>query len=268
MLTFHIISLFPNALSSYIFESILKRAQERKIVKIKLYDLHDFAESKWNKTDERPYGGGPGMVLLVWPILRAVEKAIGKKKEKGKKKTKIIVLSPGGKTFTNSYGATLAKKYTDIVLICGRYEGIDARVKKILKAEELSVGDYVLTGGELPALVVMDTISRQIPGVLGKFASLEENRVSSHEVYTRPEVFEWKKKRYQVPKVLLTGNHKKIALWKQSRKKTKGSSENNSPISPPNFPNLRLFFRQKSFTAAAAAPQDFFSQKKSNLGKI
>ncbi|MCI0542387.1 tRNA (guanosine(37)-N1)-methyltransferase TrmD [bacterium] len=211
MLTFHIISLFPNALSSYISESILARAIEKKVIKIKTYDLHDFAENKWRKTDERPYGGGPGMVLLVRPILRAVEKAVRKKK-----KTKIIILSPSGKSFTNSYGATLAKKYTDIVLICGRYEGIDARVKKILKAEEISVGDFVLTGGELPALVVMDAISRQIPGTLGKFASLEENRISSHEVYTRPEIFEWKRKKYRVPKVLLSGDHKKISLWKQS----------------------------------------------------
>ncbi|MCI0533343.1 tRNA (guanosine(37)-N1)-methyltransferase TrmD, partial [bacterium] len=118
MTTFHIISLFPNAFTSYISESILARAIEKKIIKVKFYDLHDFAESKWNKTDERPYGGGPGMVLLVSPILRAAEKALGKTKNK---RTKIIILSPGAKTFTNTYGAELAKKYTDIVLICGRY---------------------------------------------------------------------------------------------------------------------------------------------------
>lgn len=218
MLTFHIISLFPNALDSYIGESILKRAQEKKIIKIKTYDLHDFGEGKWRKTDDRPYGGGPGMVLLVQPILRTVEKVLGKSAKNKKKKIKIIILSPGGKLFNNSYGAELAKKYTDVVLICGRYEGIDARVKKILRTEEISIGDYVLTGGELPALVVMDAISRQIPGTLGKFASLEENRVSSHEVYTRPEMFAYKGKNYRVPKVLLTGDHKKIEGWKSGEK--------------------------------------------------
>lgn len=216
MLTFHIISLFPNALTSYIHESILKRAQEKKIIKIKLYDLHDFGEGKWKKTDDRPYGGGPGMVLLAGPILRAMARIRGKNKGKGKAET--IILSPGGKQFTNAYGARLAKKYTAIVLICGRYEGIDARVKKILRAEEISIGDYVLTGGELPALVMMDAISRQIPGTLGKFASLEENRVSSHEVYTRPEIFAYKNKNYRVPKVLLTGNHKRIEVWKKRGK--------------------------------------------------
>ena len=214
MITFHVITLFPESLDSYINESLLKRGQEKGIIKIKFYNLRDFSEKAGNrlKTDDRPYGGGPGMVLYARPILRAVEKALGKG---GKKKdTKIIILSPGGTNFTNTYATKLAKKYKDVVLICGRYEGIDARVKKILRAEEVSIGEYVLTGGELPALVMMDTISRQIPGFLGKFASLEENRVSSHEVYTRPEVLEHKAKKYRVPKVLLGGNHKEIDAWK------------------------------------------------------
>ncbi|MCK9352072.1 MAG: tRNA (guanosine(37)-N1)-methyltransferase TrmD [Candidatus Pacebacteria bacterium] len=219
MLTFHIITLFPESLTSYIGESILSRAQEKKLIKIKVYNPRDFAEVVGTpeyprlKVDGRPYSGGPGMVLLPGPILRAVGKARGKTKT-GKWKT--IIFSPGGTVFTNAYAKNIIdKKITDIIMICGRYEGIDARVKKILKAEEVSIGEYVLTGGELPAMVAMDSISRQIKGVLGKFESLEENRISSHEVYTRPEIFEYQKKKYKVPAVLLSGDHKKIEEWKR-----------------------------------------------------
>lgn len=216
MVTFHIISLFPEALSSYISESILARAQEKKLIKIKFYNPRDCAEGKWKKVDGRPYSGGPGMVMLPGPVLRAVAKAKGR--ENAKKKWKTIIFSPGGTVFTNLYAKNLInKKYTDIILICGRYEGIDARVKKILKAEDVSIGDYVLTGGELPAMIFMDAASRQIEGVLGKFESLEENRISTHEVYTRPEVFEYQKMKYKVPKVLLSGDHKKIEEWKLSK---------------------------------------------------
>jgi tRNA (guanine37-N1)-methyltransferase len=221
MPTFHIITLFPDSLTSYINESILSRAQEKKLIKIKTYNPRDFAEVVGTpeyprlKVDGRPYSGGPGMVLLPGPVLRAVAQA--KKKKSGRWKT--IIFSPGGTIFTNTYAKNIVdKKITDIIMICGRYEGIDARVKKILKAEEVSIGEYVLTGGELPAMVAMDAISRQVKGVLGKFESLEENRVSSHEVYTRPEVFEYKKKKYKVPAVLLSGNHKKIEEWKRKTK--------------------------------------------------
>lgn len=216
-MTFHIITLFPESFDSYINASILGRAVEKKKIKIKFYDLHDFGEGKWKKTDGRPYGGGPGMVLLPGPLLRAVKKALRLRSGQAtkKKSVKVVILSPGGKDFTNEYGKKLSQKYEDIILICGRYEGIDARVKKILRAEDISIGPYVLTGGELPAMVMMDAISRQIEGVLGKFASLEENRVSSHEVYTRPEVFEWQKKKYRVPKVLRSGNHSDIEKWKK-----------------------------------------------------
>jgi tRNA (guanine37-N1)-methyltransferase len=216
MITFHIISLFPKSFDSYINESILKRAREKKLINMKFYDPHRYGEGKWKKVDGRPYSGGPGMVLLAPPLLKAAEKAKGK--SGAKKKWKTIIFSPGGKNFTNTAAKDLIeKKCTDIILICGRYEGIDARVKKILKAEEISIGEYILTGGELPAMVFMDAVSRQIKGVLGKFESLEENRISSHEVYTRPETLEYKSKKYRVPKVLLTGDHKKIQEWKQTR---------------------------------------------------
>ena len=156
------------------------------------------------------------MVLKAEPILKSVEAALkgGRKQARGSKKIKIIILSPRGKQFTNAMAAMLAKKNDTLVLIAGRYEGIDARVKKILRAEEISVGPYVLTGGELPALTVLDAIARHIPGVLGKHESLEENRLAAGEVYTRPEVLVYKKKSHKVPKVLLTGHHRKIEEWK------------------------------------------------------
>ena len=191
----------------------------------------DFCEPK-RRVDDRPYGGGPGMVLRPELFLKAFEKALGQYSRSGSPATqrrsfaktlskrfkmKIIIFSLSGKKFDTAYAKKSAQKYTDIILISGRYEGIDARVQKILKAEEISIGDYVLTGGELPAMVLIDSISRQIPGVLGKYESLEEERVSTSEVYTRPEVLKYKGKNYKVPKVLLSGNHKKINEWKKRK---------------------------------------------------
>lgn len=214
---FHIITLFPKAFDSYLGESIIARAIEKKKIKVSFYNPRDFTPDKWKRVDQRPYGGGPGMVLEAPSILKAADKA-AKKSKKGKK-PKYIFLAPGGTQFTNDYAAKLAKKYSDVVLISGRYEGIDARVKKALRAEAVSVGPYVTTGGELPAMIIMDAVSRRVPGVLGKIASLEENRVSSHETYTRPDVITWKDKKYKVPTVLKTGNHAKIDAWKNATKK-------------------------------------------------
>ena len=214
MIHFHIITLFPDAFTSYLGESILKRGMEAKKFKVSFYNPRDFTEDKHARVDRRPYGGGPGMVLEAPALLKAVEKAIGKKK--GKKK--VIFFSPGGKQFTNVEAQKFAG-YDHVLFISGRYEGVDARVRKILRAEEVSVGPYVLTGGELPAMTVIDATVRHIKGVLGNFDSVEENRVSSNDVYTRPEVFAWKGKKYRVPKVLLSGDHKKIEEWKE---KTKG----------------------------------------------
>jgi len=209
---FHVITLFPEAFTSYLGESILKRGLERKLFKVSLYNPRKFTSDKWARVDRRPYGGGPGMVLEAPSLLKAAEHAIGKKTVKGRK-AKVIFLSPGGKQFTNTDAKKLAK-HTDVLLVSGRYEGIDARVKKILKAEEVSIGPYVLTGGELPAMAIIDATVRNIEGVLGNVDSVEENRVSSSEVYTRPEVLAWKGKKYRVPRVLLQGNHKKIEEWK------------------------------------------------------
>jgi tRNA (guanine37-N1)-methyltransferase len=212
---FHIITLFPQSFDSYINESIIKRAQEDKKIKISFYNPRDFSKERFKHVDQKPYGGGPGMVIQALPVISAIasaQKTIARKKKKAK--TGIFFFSPGGTQFDTTYAKKSARAYTDIILVCGRYEGIDARVKKVFRMKEISVGPYVLTGGELPALVVLDTISRQVPGVLGNFSSLEEERISSHDVYTRPEVIEYKGKKYKVPKVLLSGNHKKIEEWK------------------------------------------------------
>ena len=211
MITFSIITLFPDILKDYAGESILCRAQKSKKVKITFSNPRDFAKDKHKKVDDKAYGGGPGMVMKAEPVLRAVQKVVGNKK------SKIIILAADGKQFTNAYAQKLARQYKSIVLIAGHYEGIDERVRKILKAEKISVGPYIVTGGELPAMIVVDAVARQIPGVLGKEESIEEKRIASGEVYTRPEIFEFKKKKHRVPKVLLSGDHKKIIEWRKKR---------------------------------------------------
>jgi tRNA (guanine37-N1)-methyltransferase len=230
-MTYHIVTLFPQSFDSYLNESILKRAQEDGKIRVKFYNPRDFALPAGVKgkkkslqkmtyaerrVDDRPYGGGPGMVIEALPVIRAIDAAIGTKIKTpaGKRSTKIIFFSPSGKSCDTAYVKSVAHKYTDIVLVCGRYEGIDARVKKAFNMEDVSVGPFVLTGGELPAMILLDTISRQIPGVLGDINSLEENRVAAGDVYTRPEVIEYKGKKYRVPKILLSGDHKRIEEWK------------------------------------------------------
>ncbi len=223
MMHFHVVSLFPEAIEPYLKRSILGRAIEEKKIKVSYYDPKDFslpargkkARAQDMRVDRRPYGGGPGMVLRPDPILKAVEKARGKKK-----KVMIIFFATDGEQFTEEMAKRMANPkgdaFRNIIFICGRYEGIDARVQKILKAKKVTVGPYVVTGGELPAAIMIDVIARFIPGVLGKAESLEASRVSSPEVYTRPEVLEWKKKKYRVPKVLLGGNHAEMDAWKAS----------------------------------------------------
>ena len=221
MIHFHIISLFPESIEPYLKASIIGKAQgtsrssprggEAKI-KVTFYDPKNFTRDKYGRVDRRPYGGGPGMVLDPDAILRAVEKAKGKKRG-----VEIIFFSTAGEVFDEAQAQKLSKK-KDVILICGHYEGIDARVEKILRATKISMGPYVLTGGELPAATVIDAVARFVPGVLGKAESLEASRVSSPDVYTRPEVLEWKKKKYSVPKVLLSGNHAEIEKWKKSGK--------------------------------------------------
>lgn len=208
---------------SYLKESILGRAIKEKRIKITFINPRRFVTGKYKKIwpdgnvsaqiDERPYAGGPGMVMMAEPIIKAVESILKKIKNK---KFLIINFIPSAEKFTTTEAKKISKKYTDVIMICGRYEGIDARVDKILKTKKYSIGDYVLTGGEIPAMVLIDSVSRQIDGVLGNFNSREEERISSSEVYTRPEIIEFKGKKYKVPEVLLSGNHKDINDWKKS----------------------------------------------------
>lgn len=230
MTTFHIVSIFPESLKSYLNASIVKRAQERKLIAIKYYNPRDFAVGKSGKkaetyaerrVDDRPYGGGPGMVMEALPVIKAIEKAVGSKLRKTKghagKNIKIIFFSPAGEQFSNETAESF-KKYADLVLICGRYEGIDARVKKAFPVTEISVGPYIVTGGELPAMIVIDSITRRISGVLGDDSSIEELRVASSDVYTRPEIILYKGKKLKVPKILMSGHHAKMDEWKLKQK--------------------------------------------------
>ncbi|MEK7133046.1 MAG: tRNA (guanosine(37)-N1)-methyltransferase TrmD [Patescibacteria group bacterium] len=215
MLHFHIITLFPESIGPYLSSSILGRAQKANLIKISFYDPKDFAIGKHRRVDQRPYGGGPGMVLEPNAMLRAASKAMSRRRLDMR-----IFFSTDGVLFDEAMAKKLSRK-KHILLVSGRYEGVDARVQKILKARPVSVGPYVLTGGELPAATVVDAIARFVPGVLGKAESLERSRASSPEVYTRPEVLVWKGKEYKVPKVLLSGNHKNINEWKTKSRKPK-----------------------------------------------
>ena len=205
---------------SYLDESLFKRARAKKIVSVRAYDLRAFTKDRHKKVDDRPFGGGPGMVLKVQPVWDAVKKiksTLGKTLKKHK--TRVILFSTRGKQLDAAAARRLAK-YDDLILICGRYEGVDERVAEHIADEEISIGDYVLSGGEIPALVLMEAVSRQLSGFLGKEESLEEIN-GSFPTYTRPEVFvPVRGKKWGVPPVLLSGDHKKVAEWRQAVDKT------------------------------------------------
>ncbi|MFA5099090.1 MAG: tRNA (guanosine(37)-N1)-methyltransferase TrmD [Candidatus Paceibacterota bacterium] len=219
---FDIITIFPQIFDSYLKESILGRAQKQKLVEIKTHNLRDFTKDKHKKVDDKPYGGGAGMAFKIEPLVNAIKHIT--KGYKSKTKTLIVNFTPTGKQFDNKIAAQFVKKYNNLILICGHYEGIDERLKKVVsdlgfKIAEFSIGPYVLTGGELPAMVLIDSVSRQISGVLGKEESIEERRLGvGVPVYTRPEIFVCKGKKYSVPKVLLSGNHKEIEKWRASKR--------------------------------------------------
>ncbi|OGY59864.1 MAG: tRNA (guanosine(37)-N1)-methyltransferase TrmD [Candidatus Colwellbacteria bacterium RIFCSPLOWO2_02_FULL_44_20b] len=215
---FDIITIFPDIIKSYTDESIIKRAVARKLLKIDIHDLRNFASGKHKKVDDKPYGGGPGMVMKAEPVIKAVKSLKPKKQE-----TIIITFSPAGKEFNAAYARKLAAQ-KNLILIADRYEGMDERVKKILKSEyrlkTFSIGPYVVTGGELPSLIVLDAVARHIPNVLGKEESLEEKRYGvGVPVYTRPKIIKIKGKKYSVPKVLTSGNHEQVEMWRKKNKK-------------------------------------------------
>ena len=243
---FDVITIFPNALKSYLEESLIKRAIKNKIIDICAHDLRKFTKDKHHKVDDKPFGGGPGMVLKIEPIWRAVGSILRNPKSqipnpKKRKIVRTILFSTRGKKLDAKTAKRLSK-YDQLVLICGRYEGVDERVAKHVADEEISIGDYILSGGELPAMVLIEAVSRFLPGFLGKHESLEEVK-GSYPVYTRPEIFvpvgrlsfliRANKKvrkhaktvsststanrvRWPVPKVLLSGDHKKIAEWRKN----------------------------------------------------
>ncbi len=210
---FNIITIFPDIFDSYFNLSMIKRAQDKKIIDIKITDLRQFAEDKYKSVDDTPYGGGAGMVLKVEPIYKAL------KSIRRKKKSRVILFSARGKTLTQEDLKRL-KKYDQLIMICGRYEGVDERVIKHLADEEISIGNYVLTGGEIPAMVLVDGITRLLPGVLGNIESpQDESFAKENELeypqYTKPEKF----KNWKVPEVLLSGHHGKIKEWREKKKK-------------------------------------------------
>lgn len=214
-----IITIFPKMFEPVLNESIVKRAQGKDKVKIHVHDLREYSTNKHHKVDDRPFGGGSGMVICPTPVFEAVKNI--KRKAKSPK-AKIILLCPQGETLRQRSAKRIAK-YKHIILICGHYEGIDERVRESLVDEEISIGDYVLTGGELPAMVLVDSVVRLLPGVLGdknslKFESFEGNLLE-YPQYTRPADF----KGLKVPDVLLSGDHSKIEKWRQqeSIKRTK-----------------------------------------------
>lgn len=214
---FDFITIFPNVFSSYLNESILKRAQKNKKVAFHFHDLRKFTTDKHRTVDDRPYGGGVGMVMKVEPIYTAL-KALPKSK-----KRRVLLMSAKGKTFTQAMANELTS-YRQLVIICPRYEGVDERVLNYVD-EEISIGNYVLTGGELPAMIVADAVTRLLPGVLGKDeSSIDESHsepgILEYPQYTRPEVF--RKKR--VPKELLSGNHKNVAAWRNTMRRAHHSS--------------------------------------------
>ncbi len=213
---FDVLTIFPKLFDSYLKEALVKRAVKNKIISVRAVNIRDFASGIHRQVDDRPFGGGPGMVMKIEPIFKAVQSII---KKKPSDKTRIILFSTRGKKLDAKMALRLSK-YSRLVLICGRYEGVDERVAKYIADEEISIGDYVLNGGELASLILIETISRFLPGFLGKYESLEELK-GFYPVYTRPPKFftgksaKKKDKAWTVPSALLSGNHQKINEWRR-----------------------------------------------------
>lgn len=214
MKKFDIITIFPQIFDSYFGESIIKRAKEKKLIEIEVHNLREYATNKHRNTDDTPYGGGAGMVMQVQPIYDCVN-SIKSNVKRQMSNVRVILFSAKGKRYTQKDAHRLAQ-YDQLIFICGRYEGVDERVAEHIADEEISIGDFVLTGGEIPAMLVVDSVARLMPGVLGNdFSSVEESHSEEGYLefpqYTKPEEFEdWK-----VPEVLLSGNHGEIEKWRK-----------------------------------------------------
>ena len=209
-----IITLFPKLFDSVFSESLIKRAQTKKIAAIKIHNLRDWSIDKYKTVDDKPFGGGPGMVLKVDVLDRAISGLRSKIPD-----PRIILLTPQGQTFNQKIAQRLSS-YKNLILICGHYEGYDERIRTLVD-EEISIGDYVLTGGEIPAMVIADAVVRLLPGVVGKEASLLEESFSQNLLeypqYTRPEKY----KNMSVPPILLSGNHAEIKKWREEQSKAR-----------------------------------------------
>lgn len=205
-----IITIFPEIFHAYLSEGILKRAILKRLIEVRVHNLRDYTNDKHRTVDDYPYGGGSGMVMKPEPFFTAVESLYPDATTR-----RVIMLSPAGKTFDQDMAMELSKEDRRVIFLCGRYEAIDERVRTALSDDEVSIGDYILTGGELPALVIIDAVSRLIPGVLGDERSAEEESFSwgilDYPHYTRPPVF----RGLQVPEILLSGNHKDIMRWRR-----------------------------------------------------
>ncbi len=217
MKRFDIITIFPELFGDFAGQSLIARAIKKKFISIKAHQLRDWTTDNHKTVDGRPYGGGAGMVMMIEPISKAI------KKIRKPKKSRVILLSASGKQFTQRDARRLTK-YDQLIFICGRYEGVDERVADTIADEEFSVGPYVLFGGEVPSMIIMEAVSRLIPGVVQKAASVEDEShtvegVLEYPQYTRPEVFSLGKKKLKVPPVLLSGDHAKIADWRARNRK-------------------------------------------------
>lgn len=203
-------TLFPDIFKAYIGESMMKKAVESSILEVELYNIRDFSENKHKKVDDYPFGGGAGMVMTPQPIFSTYEYIVDKYELEN---PRVIYLSPKGRVFDQKIAKSLSLE-NDIIFLCGHYEGVDQRIIDLIVTDEISIGDYVLTGGELPALVMIDSIARLVPGVLNRSESHEdesfENDLLEYPQYTRPRSFNG----LEVPEVLLSGNHKKIDEWR------------------------------------------------------
>ncbi len=212
MMRFDVFTLFPEIFSGYMGQSLLKRAIDRSLVQIELHNIRDWSRDKHKAVDDRPFGGGPGMVIKPEPVVEAVEAVQARADQPGR----LVLLTPQGRKLDQPLVEELAS-HQRLLLLCGRYEGFDQRISDILQPEEISVGDFVLNGGEVAAMVVVDSVIRWIPGVLGDENSnrldsfSDTGRLLEHAQYTRPRDY----RGWQVPEVLVSGNHEQIAAWRQ-----------------------------------------------------
>lgn len=223
MITFHIITLFPDSIQCYTQYSIIKRAIDSKHIDVKFYNPMNYTTPRSEgalpqRVDDKPYGGGPGMVIRAEPVIQAVQQAVGRKRN-----VQYIHFAPQGETYTNHSAQDIINKANinrksckDVVIFCGRYEGIDSRIEEIYPGKKYTIGGYVLTGGELPAMIILDSVSRRIPGVLGEQESIEEMRNAPEKYYTRPAIISHRKRKYEVPQVLREGNHAQIEQWRKN----------------------------------------------------